>query len=65
VIISVRAGYHATTPEMFANALDAALSLDPSEGMAMRQRARAYAVKRFSEDEFERGWEASGWKGWL
>jgi alpha-1,2-mannosyltransferase len=59
------AGYHATTPETFAAALHTVLSLSPQEEFAMRQRARSWAVQRFSEEEFEKGWNASGWRDWL
>ncbi|KAG5645460.1 hypothetical protein DXG03_006005 [Asterophora parasitica] len=58
-------GYHAETPETFAEALHAALTLSPAEDLAMRRRARTWAIKRFSEEEFERGWHASGWRRWL
>ncbi|KAH6912589.1 mannosyltransferase [Coprinopsis sp. MPI-PUGE-AT-0042] len=58
-------GYHARTSSEFAEALQTALSLSPEQDLAMRQRARALAVSRFSEEEFEKGWEASGWSNWL
>lgn len=58
-------GYHATTPERFADALHGVLTLSRDDELAMRSRARTWAVQRFSEEEFERGWEASGWKAWL
>lgn len=58
-------GYHAKNPEAFAEALHTALILDPADDFAMRRRARTWAVQRFSEEEFERGWQASGWRGWL
>jgi len=58
-------GYHARTPETFAEALHAALTLSPADDLAMRRRARTWAVQRFSEEEFERGWQASEWRGWL
>ncbi|KAJ7070666.1 mannosyltransferase [Mycena amicta] len=54
-------GYHATSPETFAAAIHQAFSLSPAEDQAIRQRARTWAVQRFSEAEFEAGWEASGW----
>lgn len=42
---------------------------DDVEGPKMRQRARMAAVKKFSDEEFEKTWEAAlgpeGWKGWL
>ncbi|TCD65775.1 asparagine-linked glycosylation protein [Steccherinum ochraceum] len=58
-------GYHATSPETFAEALNAVLTLTPDEELAMRSRARTWAVQRFSEEEFEKEWDASGWKDWL
>ncbi|KZP13933.1 glycosyltransferase family 4 protein [Athelia psychrophila] len=58
-------GFHATTPQTFATAFHDALSLPLAEELAMRQRARALAISKFSEAEFEKGWNASGWKEWL
>ncbi|KXN80614.1 GDP-Man:Man(3)GlcNAc(2)-PP-Dol alpha-1,2-mannosyltransferase [Leucoagaricus sp. SymC.cos] len=58
-------GYHAKTTEEFAEALDEVLSLPLEEELALRQRARTWAVQRFSEEEFQKGWNASGWKDWL
>lgn len=58
-------GYHANTTEEFADALANVLSLSSEEGLALRHRARIWAIQRFSEEEFERGWNASGWKEWL
>ncbi|KAF8183753.1 hypothetical protein K438DRAFT_1838540 [Mycena galopus ATCC 62051] len=54
-------GYHAKTPEEFASRIHEALTLSPKDDLAIRQRARTWAVQRFSEAEFEAGWEASGW----
>ena len=61
----VGAGFHATDAASFAEALHAALTLPKAEALAMRERARAWAVKQFSEAEFERGWEASGWRAFV
>ncbi|KAJ7160707.1 mannosyltransferase [Mycena filopes] len=58
-------GYHAKTPAEFAAAIHAALTLSPEEDVAIRTRARTWAVQRFSEAEFEAAWEASGWAGLL
>ncbi|OBZ71200.1 GDP-Man:Man(3)GlcNAc(2)-PP-Dol alpha-1,2-mannosyltransferase [Grifola frondosa] len=58
-------GYHATSPETFAEALHTALTLSPEAELALRLRARTWAVQRFSEEEFEKEWDASGWKKWL
>ncbi|KAJ6476279.1 mannosyltransferase [Mycena sanguinolenta] len=54
-------GYHAKTPEEFASRIHDALTLSPAEDLAIRQRARTWAVQRFSEAEFEAAWETSGW----
>ncbi|KAJ7723442.1 mannosyltransferase, partial [Mycena maculata] len=54
-------GYHATTPASFADAIHTAFTLSPEADLAIRQRARTWAVQRFSEAEFEAAWEASGW----
>ena len=58
-------GFHATTPESFAEAFDKVLSMPASEELDLRVRARTWAVHRFSAEEFEKGWNASGWKSWL
>ncbi|KAJ3764017.1 mannosyltransferase [Lentinula raphanica] len=58
-------GYHADSVETFAEALHTALLLSSEEDIAMRQRARTWAVQRFSEAEFERSWNASQWKSFL
>ncbi|KIY69521.1 glycosyltransferase family 4 protein [Cylindrobasidium torrendii FP15055 ss-10] len=55
-------GYHARTPEEFADAIHIALTLPEDEAQEMRQRARTWAVQAFSEDEFERTWNTSGWR---
>ncbi|KAH7339450.1 glycosyltransferase family 4 protein [Rhizoctonia solani] len=54
-------GYHATDPVSFAQAFHEALSLPSREALAMRKRARALAVERFSTEGFENGW-AQGWE---
>ncbi|KAH9831328.1 mannosyltransferase [Rhodofomes roseus] len=58
-------GYHATSPETFAEAFHNVLTLPPEEDLALRERARTWAVQRFSEEEFEKGWNESGWRRWL
>ena len=58
-------GYHATTPEAFATGIHAALTLPVDEELALRRRAREWAVGRFSEREFEKGWQGCGWRTWL
>jgi alpha-1,2-mannosyltransferase len=55
-------GYHAETPETFADALHAVLTLDRLEELTLRKRARTWAVQRFSEEEFVKGWNASRWR---
>ncbi|KIM43076.1 glycosyltransferase family 4 protein, partial [Hebeloma cylindrosporum] len=55
-------GFHARTSAEFAEAMHAALTLSPEDELAIRWRARAWAVQRFSEEEFERGWNQSGWR---
>ncbi|KAK7461905.1 asparagine-linked glycosylation protein, variant 2 [Stygiomarasmius scandens] len=60
-----RTGFHATTPTSFAEVLHTALSLSKEEDRAIRERARTSAVKRFSEAEFTKGWDLSGWRNWL
>jgi len=60
-----RTGFHALTTDEFAEAFQTVLSLSPEEEAAMRWRARAWAVQRFSEEEFERGWNQSGWRSYL
>jgi alpha-1,2-mannosyltransferase len=54
-------GYHATSPETFAEALHTVFTLSEDKEAALRQRARTWAVQRFSNEEFENGWDASGW----
>jgi len=51
----VSAGFHATTAEEFAAGFEAALSL--KDKLSMRRRARQSA-KRFTEEEFVKGWIA-------
>ncbi|KAF9489586.1 mannosyltransferase [Pleurotus eryngii] len=60
-----RTGFHATTGEEYASAFDAVFSLSEVEDTALRARARRWAVGRFSEDEFVRGWYESGWRRFL
>ncbi|KIY52569.1 mannosyltransferase [Fistulina hepatica ATCC 64428] len=58
-------GFHAGTPDEFAEVLNHVLSLSADELLMIRRRARAWAVQRFSEEEFEKAWNASGWKSHL
>lgn len=50
-------GFHATTSAEFAEGFEKALSLSPEDKLAMRLRARQSA-KRFTEEEFAKGWLA-------
>ncbi len=63
-LISIQ-GYHATSSETFAIALNQVLSMPPDSVLAMRNRARAWAVHQFSREGFERDWEASGWRDFV
>jgi len=54
-------GFHAQTPGEFAMAMHEILSMDAATERGYRERARLWAVERFSEDEFIKGWEGSGW----
>lgn len=58
-------GFHATSSEEFADAFQKVLSMSPEEELALRQRARTWAVQRFSNEEFEKGWNESGWRKWI
>ena len=58
-------GFHAVTSEEFADALQTVLTLSPDDELCIRWRARAWGVQRFSEEEFEKGWNQSGWRTWL
>nr|XP_019005182.1 alpha-1,2-mannosyltransferase [Kwoniella mangroviensis CBS 8507]OCF68643.1 alpha-1,2-mannosyltransferase [Kwoniella mangroviensis CBS 8507] len=54
-------GFHATDAGSFAEAIHQAFTLSPEESLRMRKAAREAAVKKFSEREFEKGWQL-GWK---
>ncbi|KAI0698166.1 mannosyltransferase [Cytidiella melzeri] len=58
-------GFHATTPEMYAETFHKVFSLDEEEEIELRTRARVWAVQRFSQEEFEKGWSESGWRAEL
>ena len=58
-------GFHAKDVSEFAQAVHAALSLSEDEVLAMRERGRTLAAGRFSEQEFEKSWDESGWRQWL
>jgi len=68
IVVSVdgkRTGYHAKSPGEFAEAFHSVFQLSKGEDLALRQRARTWAVKRFSNEEFEKGWDNSRWKDWF
>jgi hypothetical protein len=58
-------GYHAKSPEEFAEAFHSVFQLSKAEDLALRRRARVWAVKRFSNEEFEKGWDNTRWKDQL
>jgi alpha-1,2-mannosyltransferase len=62
-------GYHATDPSSYAEAINQVLALSPKEALAMRERARESAVKRFSEEMFLKAWDEAlgegGYRGWF
>ncbi|EPS42305.1 hypothetical protein H072_3730 [Dactylellina haptotyla CBS 200.50] len=51
-----RTGYHAETADQYAEGFKQALSLDPKETVAMRERARKSSM-RFSEEIFADQWD--------
>lgn len=55
LITDIRIGFHASTPEEFADGFAQALSLSDDEIVAMRQRARKSSW-RFSEKVFSDAW---------
>jgi len=58
-------GFHGTTPETFAQLFHKVFSLAEVDEVEMRTRARTWAVQRFSQEEFEKEWDESGWRGFL
>ena len=64
-LTSPYSGYHAKSPQEFAEAFHSVFQLSRVEDLGLRQRAREWAVKRFSNEEFEKGWDDSRWKEWL
>jgi len=65
VLLIPSQGYHALTPATFATAMHEILTLSPDQQLAMRSRGRNLAIRRFSEDQFVRDWEGSGWRRYL
>jgi len=58
-------GYHAASPQEFAEAFHSVFQLSVEEDLALRRRGRKWAIERFSNEEFEKGWDNSRWKDWL
>ncbi|KAI0345566.1 mannosyltransferase [Trametopsis cervina] len=58
-------GFHATTPEGYAETFSTIFNFKKDEELELRSRARVWAVQRFSQEEFERGWNESGWRSAL
>src|ERR1700691_346642 len=56
-------GFHVMTPETFTVALHEVLILPSVEELALRHQGRMWAVQRFSEEEFEKGWKKLLTKG--
>jgi alpha-1,2-mannosyltransferase len=65
VMMSDFIGYHALTPHTFSAAMHEISTLSYDEQLALRSRARRLAIERFSEQEFEKGWDSIGWKAFL
>ncbi|KAG8214910.1 mannosyltransferase, partial [Butyriboletus roseoflavus] len=55
-------GFHARTPGEFATAMHEILTMNAATDQGYRERARRWAVEKFSEEEFVKGWEGSGWR---
>ncbi|KIJ59041.1 glycosyltransferase family 4 protein [Hydnomerulius pinastri MD-312] len=58
-------GFHAKTPGEFAAAMHEILTMDAATEKAYRERARQWAVERFSEEEFVKAWEGSEWRKYV
>ena len=58
-------GYHAASSETFAEAVRTVHMLSSEADAAMCMRAWTWSVQTFSAEEFEKGWDGSGWKTWL
>jgi len=54
-------GFHARTPGEFATRMHEILTMDATTELRYRERARLWAVEKFSQEEFVKGWEESGW----
>ncbi|GJE92608.1 glycosyltransferase family 4 protein [Phanerochaete sordida] len=58
-------GFHAISADEYADHFHTVLSMSSEEELELRSRARTWAVQRFSNEEFEKGWNESGWKKWV
>ncbi|KAF9242562.1 mannosyltransferase [Melanogaster broomeanus] len=58
-------GFHARTPREFVAAMHEILMMDAVTVKGYRERAREWAVQRFSEEEFVKAWEGSGWRNYV
>jgi hypothetical protein len=57
MIADTMPGYHSTDATSFAESIHSAFSLTSSQDLTMRQAARDRAVRVFSQEAFEIGWE--------
>ncbi|KIJ15033.1 glycosyltransferase family 4 protein [Paxillus involutus ATCC 200175] len=58
-------GFHARTPGEYAVAIHEILTMDAVTERGYRERARQWAVQRFSEEEFVKAWKGSGWSKYV
>lgn len=57
-----KTGYHALTPDEFADQAYEILSLPPQEQVAVRTRARRRAQETFGTDSFQSSWRRHLWE---
>jgi glycosyltransferase involved in cell wall biosynthesis len=58
-------GFHCNTEEEYADAFWEVFRMDKGDEVEMRKRARGWAVQAFSEEQFVRSWDESGWMEWM
>lgn len=58
-------GFHAETTKEFADVMLYVINMKHNERVQMATRARKSVTQRFSEVEFEKAWNASGWRRFL
>jgi len=58
-------GFHARTPGEYAVAIHEILTMDAATERGYQERAREWAVQRFSEEEFVKAWEGSEWSKYV